>query len=92
MDFIIVGLIAALFVVLLIGFNNRGFVIEFDSQGGTPIPSQKLMYGDLIEIEEPSREGYHFDGLSRHASCEDRFDMQTPIDGSMKLYACWIVE
>ncbi|MBQ1899760.1 MAG: InlB B-repeat-containing protein [Erysipelotrichaceae bacterium] len=90
LDFIIVGLIALLFIVLMIGFNNRGFVIEFDTQGGTPVASQKLMYGDLIEYEEPNREGYRFDGYSRYASCEDRFDPETPVDGSMKLYACWI--
>lgn len=90
LDFIIVGLIGLLVIVLMIGFNNRGFVIEFDTQGGTPVASQKLMYGDLIEYEEPTREGYHFDGYSRYASCEDRFDKETPIDGSMKLYACWI--
>ena len=74
LDFIIVGLIALLFIVLMIGFNNRGFVIEFDTQGGTPV----------------AREGYRFDGYSRYASCEDRFDPETPVDGSMKLYACWI--
>ena len=92
LDYIIVGLIALLFVVLLIGFNNRGFVVEFDTQGGTAVESQKLMYGDKVELIVPDREGYKFDGYSLYQSCEDRYDMDSEVTGSFRLYACWITD
>ena len=92
LDFIIVFLILALVLVLIISLNNRGFTIEFDSQGGTNIDSQKHMYGEKINNEIPSREGYRFDGWYLDSDCKNKWDENYEITGSMKLYACWIKE
>ena len=90
LDMIIVGLVAALIIVLIISLDNRGFVIEFDSMGGSDVASQKLYYGDRITYEEPERQGYRFDGWSLNRDCNGRYDPDSEIDGSFKLYACWI--
>ena len=90
LDKIIVGLIIALFIVLFIGMQNRGFTIEFDSQGGTSIEIQKKMYGDKIDREIPEREGYEFAGWSLYPDCSSIWNMEDEVTGSMKLYACWV--
>ena len=90
LDYIIIGLIIALVFVLMVSLNNRGFMIEFDSQGGTNIESQKHMYGEKIDIQIPSREGYKFDGWYLDVDCKYKWPDDQEITGSMKLYACWI--
>lgn len=90
LDYIIVSLIAALAIAVLIGLNNRGFVVEFDSQGGTPVASQKHLYGETIEYIEPEREGYKFNGWATDSGCKYYWDKGTEINGSLKLYACWL--
>ena len=90
LDYIIVGLVALLILVLVIGLNNRGFLIEYDTRGGTPVETQKKMYGDKIDMEIPEREGYVFEGWSTYPDCSVLWDEDMEISGSMKLYACWI--
>ena len=92
LDYIIGGLLIALAVVLFISLNNQGFIIEFDTQGGTPVESQKLYYGDKVEYMESSRQGYRLDGYSIYQNCENRYDFDREVTGSFKLYACWISE
>ena len=90
LDYIIIGLIVALAVVLIISLNNRGFIIEFDSQGGTDIASEKHMYGEHIEYQIPTREGYRFTGWYLDKDCKNIWSENQEITGSAKLYACWI--
>ena len=90
LDFIIVFLILALFAVLIYSLNNRGFTIEFDCQGGTNIEVQKHMYGEKIDNQIPTREGYRFDGWYLDSDCKNKWPDDQEITGSMKLYACWI--
>ena len=90
LDYIIIGLIVALVIVLIISLNNRGFIIEFDSQGGTDIAAQKHMYGEQIEYHVPTRQGYRFKGWYLDKDCKNMWPNNQEITGSMKLYACWI--
>ncbi len=88
---IIVVLCVALVICMIIGLSGRGYLITFDSQGGTAVESVKYLYGDLIEApEEPYREGYTFTGWYKFADGEEEWDMETDeVTEPMTLYAGW---
>ena len=91
LDRILVVSIALLIVLVLYGVANNGYVITFDSKGGTDVPSQEAMYADyVIEPEDPSREGYIFTGWYSDENCNYLWDMENgQISQSMTLYAGW---
>ena len=89
LDRIIVGLIIALIIAVVIGLSNNGFLVEFDSQGGTPVESQKHLHGEKIDPVVPEREGYEFIGWALDQACSILWDEQEEITGSIRLYACW---
>ncbi len=87
---IIVGFVA-LALVLLLGMQNRGYTVCFDSLGGTPVEAQKHMYAELIDPPEPpTREGFTFAGWYQDKDCIYEWDLATaPVQQSMTLYAKW---
>lgn len=91
LNIIIVVLCTALIICMAIGIANRGFTVSFNSMGGTPVESQKLMYGDLLtETEEPTREGYHFTGWYTDENLNLPWNLQEdPVTESITLYAGW---
>ncbi len=90
---IIVG-IALIVILIVYGVANNGYTITFDSNGGTDVESQDLMYGDLVEEPEaPSREGYAFTGWYTDESCTTLWDFETDaVSADMELYAGWAAE
>ena len=91
LDKIIIGGIILLVVLILYGVANNGYTVTFDSRGGTDVPSQELMYGDLVEEPDPpTREGYTFAGWYSDENCRYQWDMDTnEVSQSMTLYADW---
>lgn len=91
LDKIIVIGIAAIIVLVLYGIANNGYVVTFDSKGGTDVPSQEAMYADYVaEPEPPTREGYVFTGWYSDENCIYLWDMENgQIAQSMTLYAGW---
>lgn len=91
LDKIIIGGIILLVVLILYGVANNGYTVTFDSRGGTDVPSQELMYGDLVEEPDPpTREGYTFAGWYSDENCRYQWDMDTnQVSQSMTLYAAW---
>lgn len=91
LDKVIVGGIAAIIVLVLYGVANNGYVITFDSKGGSDVPSQDAMYADYVmEPEDPTREGYTFTGWYSDENCIYLWDMENgQISQSMTLYAGW---
>ena len=91
LDKIIIGGIIILVVLILYGIANNGYTVTFDSRGGTDVPSQELMYGDLVEEPDPpTREGYTFAGWYSDENCRYQWDMDTnEVSQSMTLYADW---
>lgn len=87
---IVVGFIA-LVLVLLLGMQNRGYTVSFDSLGGTPVESQRHMYGELVDAPEPpTREGFTFIGWYQDQDCTHAWDLSAaPVQQSMTLYAGW---
>ena len=91
LDRIIVGCIAVILIVVALELRNPGFTIVFDSKGGTDVPAQKQMYGELLELpEEPTREGYEFTGWYIDSGCLEPWDIDNyKIETDFTLYAGW---
>lgn len=91
LDCIIVACIAVIFIVFVLEMRNPGFTVTFDSKGGTDVPAQNQMYGQLLEAPEPpTREGYTFTGWYKDAACDMLWNMETDtVETDMTLYAGW---
>jgi uncharacterized repeat protein (TIGR02543 family) len=91
LDAIIIGCILVIIVFLAIDLQNPGFTITFDSKGGTDVPAQNQMYGELLEVPEPpTREGYTFTGWYMDHACFELWDVENDIiEADMTLYAGW---
>ena len=90
LDIIIVAGIAAIILCIAFGMLHSGYTVTFDANGGTDVPSQQLEYGDLItEPEDPTREGYTFEGWYSDENLSYLWDFETPVENSMELYARW---
>ena len=91
LDRIIAVCIAVILIVVALELRNPGFQITFDSRGGTDVPVQSQMYGELLEEpENPTREGYIFTGWYTDTSCYEAWDLDTDtVQSDMTLYAGW---
>ena len=91
LDCVIVVCIAVILFVVALEMRNPGFTITFDSKGGTDVPAQNQMYGELLEVPEPpTREGYAFSGWYTDYACFDPWDVENAIiQTDMTLYAGW---
>ena len=91
LDTIILACILVIVVLLVINLQNPGFTISFDSKGGTDVPAQNQMYGELLDLPEPpTREGYAFSGWYTDYACFDPWDVENAIiQTDMTLYAGW---
>ena len=91
LDIIIVSCIVVIVVLLALNLRNPGFTVTFDSRGGTDVPSQKQMYGELLEVPaDPDREGYKFTGWFKDPACDSEWDTsEDTIQGEVNLYAGW---
>lgn len=70
--------------------NQTSYHVTFDTQGGTPIQSQNVKYGECaIEPSQPTKEGYHFSGWFENLNNNENFDFTTPITNAKILYAKW---
>lgn len=91
LDKIIVVGIGLIVILCLFGVMNNGYTVSFDSRGGSDVPSQTRMYGELLELPEPpTREGYTFTGWYLDENCTRAWNAETDtVYESMTLYAGW---
>ena len=91
LDRIILACIAVILIVLALEMRNPGFTITFDSRGGTDVPAQNQMYGELLELPEPpTREGYRFTGWYTDHTCSEKWNAEEDtVETDMTLYAGW---
>ncbi|RKJ46826.1 hypothetical protein D7X98_00590 [bacterium 1XD8-76] len=92
LNIIIVVLVIALIGCMAFGIAKGGFRVSFDTQGGTPVEMQSgIMHGELIEVpEEPTREGFEFDGWYLDSSGTMPWDPEEDkVTESITLYAGW---
>ena len=91
LDWIIAACIVVILVVVAFEMRSPGFTVTFDSKGGTDVPSQNQMYGQLLDVpEEPTREGYVFTGWYTDSACFELWDTENrTVEADMTLYAGW---
>ena len=91
LDWIIGICIAVILVVFALEMRDPGFTITFDSRGGTDVPAQNQMYGELLDVPEPpTREGYLFTGWYKDHACIEQWNVEIEtIETDITLYAGW---
>lgn len=91
LDRIILACIAVILIVVALEMRNPGFTITFDSRGGTDVPAQNQMYGELLDVPEtPTREGYLFTGWYKDYACFEQWNVEIEtIETDITLYAGW---
>ena len=91
LDRIIIVCIAVILLVVALEMRNPGFTITFDSRGGTDVPAQNQMYGELLDVPEtPTREGYLFTGWYKDHACFEQWNVEIEtIETDITLYAGW---
>ncbi len=66
------------------------YMVTFNVDGGTTISSQEIENGQKAEQPiDPTKEHYSFAGWYTNANLTNEFNFNTPITGSMTLYAKW---
>ena len=65
--------------------------VEFDSNGGSQVPSQIVQFGEKIqEPEIPTRDGYDFAGWYKDIFLKETWNFdEDVVEGNMRLYAKW---
>ena len=91
LDVIIIACLAVILVAFALEMRNPGFTVTFDARGGTDVPAQNQMYGELkLFPEPPTREGYTFTGWYRDPNCDQLWRLEIDIvDTDLTLYAGW---
>ena len=92
LNIIIVVLVIALIGCMAFAIAKGGYRVTFDTQGGTPVEMQSgIMHGELMEApEEPTREGFEFDGWYLDSAGTMPFDPEVDVvTESITLYAGW---
>ena len=91
LDWTIAICVAVILIVAFFEMQSPGFTVSFDSKGGTDVPSQQQMYGQLLDVPEPpTREGYTFTGWYKDHACELLWNVETDtIEADITLYAGW---
>ena len=91
LDCVIAVCVAVILLVVALEMRNPGFTITFDSRGGTDVPAQNQMYGELLDVPEPpTREGYLFTGWYKDHACFEQWNVEIEtIETDITLYAGW---
>ena len=83
-------------LLLLVGVTaflvtHNGFTVSFDTRGGTPVESCRLLHSDrLTGIPDPTRAGYYFTGWYTDPACTLLWNVETDtVTESLTLYAGW---
>lgn len=67
-------------------------IVRFESNGGSEIEEQKVLFGEtVVKPEDPTRDGYIFDGWYRDIDKSKSWDFDNDtVSGNMSLYAKWV--
>ena len=76
-------------ITLIPKYEKEKYLVHFNTEGGSFIPSQTVLYGDKInKPSDPSLEGYRFQYWSDVKNGSE-FNFDTPVSNDLTLYAVW---
>lgn len=93
LDGLIAGLVAAIVILTIVFAIDGGYIITFDTLGGSEVVSQKIRHGDYVKDPGvPVKAGYEFGGWHQEGSPENRwyFDINKVGADDMTLVAKWV--
>lgn len=74
-------------------FEAIVYTVTFNVNGGTSLEAIKVNYGESLTLpDEPTKNGYVFDGWYTDEACENVFAAYSAVKGDVTLYAKWIAE
>ena len=75
------------------GISVTRYTVTFDTQGGSEIDSVRVTRNSTVaKPEEPTREGYIFEGWYTDKECSEAYDFDTKVTKNITLYAKWTEE
>lgn len=78
--------------VLNVYYNRKSYTVTFDTNGGSSIPSQQVLYeGNVIKPNNPKKDNYMFLNWYTSSNCETSYNFSTLVEGPITLYAGWRV-
>ena len=81
------AIIVLVILLLLVKGCGKEFTIEFDTNGGSKIESVTVKGNETVEEpEDPTREGYEFDGWSVG---DEKYDFDNKVTEDLTLEAHW---
>lgn len=90
LDFIIVACIVVIIVATIVGMQNPGYTVTFDSRGGTDVAPITVESQTPLELpDDPTREGYVFDGWYLDPSYDIPWNEEYTLEDDITLYAGW---
>lgn len=73
------------------GGGVLSYSVNFNSNGGTKVKAENVVSGKTVsKPEDPTKEGYTFDGWYQDQELTQPFDFATKIKKSVSLYAKWV--
>ena len=88
-----IGVLVLLTSLFLTGCGcskKEKFIVTFDSNGGTVVEAQMVEEGDVVtRPDDPTREGYDFEGWYLDLDDEDEYDFDTKVVKNIILEAKW---
>lgn len=71
--------------------NKETYIVKFNSNGGTSIPSQKVEEGSVASRpNNPTKSCYTFVGWYTNSSLTKKYDFSNPVYADITLYAKWV--
>ena len=77
-------------ITLYAGWERKTFTISFEPNGGSDVPAQSVKFEDKVELVEPTKSGYSFEGWYTDSALTNVYDFDAPVESSFTLYAKWL--
>lgn len=71
--------------------DNNTYIVDFDSNGGSYVPSQEILEGNKAKRpSNPVKDCYDFGGWYTDKALTKKYDFNTSVTSDITLYAKWI--
>lgn len=71
-------------------WDKKSFTVSFNSQGGSEVASQTVLYGEKVTETVPTKSECEFDGWFTDADCKTEYGFDSIVVSDLVLYAKWV--